>query len=52
MPVVQCPVCDLRFSTEPDLDDHLAKDHPEFSSETDNEADRARKEMNRRHPLT
>lgn len=51
MTIVQCPGCDLRFSTEPDLDDHVAKDHPEFSADTDNDTDRALKEMNRRHPL-
>ena len=33
MTAVQCPDCELRFSTERDLDDHLRLDHPDFHVE-------------------
>lgn len=29
----QCPACELRFSNERDLDDHLSLDHPNFHIE-------------------
>lgn len=31
--VLQCPYCDLRFSTRADLDQHKAFDHPEAEEE-------------------
>jgi uncharacterized C2H2 Zn-finger protein len=30
MEVLQCPVCDLRFRNESELDQHIAIDHPDF----------------------
>lgn len=30
---IQCPDCELRFSSERDLDDHLKLDHPDFHVE-------------------
>jgi hypothetical protein len=50
MAVLQCPECELRFTSEPDLDDHLQRDHPDFSAEPATDEDRLRQELRRRHP--
>jgi hypothetical protein len=31
--VLQCPYCELKFSSKADLDQHLAFDHPEHEAE-------------------
>lgn len=33
MDVLQCPVCELRFRSESELDQHLKDDHPSFRTE-------------------
>jgi hypothetical protein len=33
MAVFQCPVCELRFSFNNELEEHLAEAHPEFEAE-------------------
>ena len=30
MAVLQCPVCELRFLSESELQQHLANEHPDF----------------------
>lgn len=55
MAVLQCPVCELRFRTESDLDDHLKLDHPDFEATPADEdpARRFERDMKggKRHPL-
>ena len=33
MEILQCPVCELRFRNAPELDSHLALEHPKFRAE-------------------
>jgi len=48
---LQCPACPLLFASEPELDDHLRLDHPDFEAEPTSDEDRLRQELKRRHPL-
>lgn len=45
----QCPSCDLRFSNERDLDDHLKLDHPGFHIEPKSPEDAYLLERHKRH---
>jgi hypothetical protein len=44
----QCPDCELRFSNERDLDDHLRLDHPDFHVEPKSPEDAFLLESHRR----
>lgn len=48
MSAIQCPECELRFSSEPDLDDHLKIDHPDFHAEPKSPEDALLQEARRR----
>lgn len=52
MTAIQCPVCELRFSNDRDLDDHLRIDHPDKHLEPTDEESRILLEKKRkeRHP--
>ena len=39
MAVFQCPVCELRFSLNNELEDHLEQAHPDFEAEFDSPED-------------
>jgi hypothetical protein len=39
MAVLQCPSCELRFSSAPELDEHIESEHPELRIEDDQATD-------------
>ncbi len=48
MAALQCPVCELRFATDRDMNDHIALDHPDFDLEPKDPKDRYRLEQRER----
>jgi hypothetical protein len=57
MAIFQCPVCELRFALNGELEDHIAEAHPDFNVEHESEEDellssikRRRREEGRRSP--
>jgi hypothetical protein len=57
MAIFQCPVCELRFSLNSELEHHIQEAHPDFKVEHDTEEDellaskkRRRREEGRRTP--
>jgi hypothetical protein len=57
MATFQCPVCELRFSLNAELEHHIAEAHPDFKVEYDKEEDkllgsikRRKREADRRTP--
>jgi hypothetical protein len=39
MAIRQCPQCELRFTNSNELEDHLARDHPQSESEARDASD-------------
>jgi hypothetical protein len=39
MVILQCPSCELRFTSAPELDDHIEAEHPDLRVEDDQAAD-------------
>lgn len=39
MAVLQCPQCELRFSSAPELDEHIEAEHPDIRSQDDQATD-------------
>jgi hypothetical protein len=57
MAIFQCPVCELRFSLNAELEHHIKDAHPDFHVEYDKEEDemlgsikRRRREADRKTP--
>ena len=57
MAVFQCPVCELRYGLNTELEEHLAEAHPEFEAEYETLEDemlaaakRRRREPDRKAP--
>ncbi len=48
MSAIQCPECELRFSSDRDLDDHIRLDHPDRNFEPKSPEDAALFEERRR----
>jgi hypothetical protein len=57
MAIFQCPVCELRFALNAELENHIDEAHPDFNVEHEKEEDellssikRRRREEDRRTP--
>ena len=46
--IFQCPVCELRFSLNSELEDHVREAHPDFAVEHKSDEDEMLSSMKRR----
>jgi hypothetical protein len=49
MAVLQCPSCELRFSSAPELDQHIEAEHPDLRVEDDRPDVVPRSTLRQRH---
>ena len=48
MTALQCPVCELKFSSDRDMIDHISLDHPDFDVNPKDPEDKYRLERRER----